>query len=219
MFPFALAAAVAVNMARTADENAVRRRARTETHEDGNDLDARIREIGDSMQRQMRREHKAIERARSTEKADLVDLCDVFDVTIREKRMDDDLCGWIEEYDLLDSRRSRIVVNASHTEERRRFTIVHMLGHQYYHRDMFDRRAKRGANADRSYDQKEGSPWWNPAIDAACKSRANRFAVDLLTAKPMMLRLMGDGLDAPAIAARLCISEKVARMRMEMLRG
>lgn len=217
MFPFALAAAVAVNMIRRADEDAVRRRTRTETPE--NDLDVRIREIGDSMQRQMRREHKALERARSTEKADLVDLCDVFDVAVVQKTMDDDLCGWIEEYDFLDSRRSRIVVNASHTEERRRFTIAHMLGHQYYHRDLFDRRAKRGANADRSYDQKQGSPWWNPAIDAACKSRANRFAVDLLTAKPMMLRLMGDGLDAPAIAARLCISEKAALMRMEMLRG
>jgi len=216
MFPIALFAAIAVNHARRANEDDARRRATSGATRIEDD---RIGEIGESISRQMRREARAIERARSTEMPDLVELCDVFDVAVRDRTLEDDLCGWIEEYDLLDSRRCRIVVNASHAESRRRFTIAHMLGHHYYHRDMFDRRAGQGANADRSYDQKEGSPWWNPAIGTACKRRANTFAMQLLMPKPIMLRLMEEGLDAARIAERLCLSERVARMRMEMLRN
>lgn len=218
MFPFALFAAVAVNMSRTADEDTVRRRTRNETHDTTADLDDRIQEIGDSMARQMRREDAALTRARETEKPDLIDLCDVFDVAVREQRMDDDLCGWIEEYDHLDSRRCRIIVNSSHPEWRRRFTIAAMLGHHHYHRDLFDRRAGSGANAGRSYVQVEGSPFWNPAIDADCERRASVFAIQLLMPRKTMLRLVEEGLDAPAIARRLCLSEKVAQKRMETLR-
>jgi len=215
MFPFALFAAVAVNMSRSADEDAVRRRDRSEPTFS---LDDRIQEIGDSMARQMSRENAALARARRTEKPDLVELCDVFDVGIREQRMDDDLCGWIEEYDLLDSRRCRIVVNSAHVEWRRRFTIAVMLGHHHYHRDLFDRRAGRGANAGRSYVQIEDSPRWNPAINAACERRASVFAIQLLMDRDTILRLVGEGLDVQTIAARLCVSEKVASKRIETMR-
>jgi Zn-dependent peptidase ImmA (M78 family) len=167
----------------------------------------------------MRRENAALARARRTEKPDLIELCDVFDVAVREQRMDDDLCGWIEEYDFLDSRRCRIVVNSAHVEWRRRFTIAVMLGHHHYHRDLFDRRAGRGANAGRSYVQIEDSPRWNPAINAACERRASVFAIQLLMAGDTMLRLVGEGLDAQAIAKRLCVSEKVAQKRIETLHG
>lgn len=218
MLPFALFAAVAVNMSRTADEDTVRRRNREEVVDSTDDLGDRIREIGDSMTRQMRRENAALVRASETEKPDLIDLCDVFDVGVREQRMDDGLCGWIEEYDFLDSRRCRIVVNSTHVEWRRRFTTAVMLGHHHYHRDLFDRRAGRGANAGRSYVQIEGSPFWNPAIDAACERRASVFAIQLLMPRGTMLHLVEQGLDAPAIAQRLCLSEKVTQKRMETLR-
>lgn len=213
MFPTALFAAVMVQHARrAADEGARRRERRTETEAERSE---RHRDLLDSISRQTRREQKAIRLARSAEKPALVDLCDAFDVGLREQAMSDDLCGWIEARE----NGSTIVVNSAHPESRRRFTTAHMLGHHYYHRDLFDRRAERGANADRSYDQKQDGPWWNPAIDAAAKIRANRFAIRVLMPSDMIRRLVDEGLDADAIAERLCITQRAAALRMEMVRS
>lgn len=213
MFPIALFSAVMVqHVRRAADEESRRRRSPAETDAERSE---RHRILLDSISRQTRREQKAIRLARSIEKPSLIDLCDAFDVGVREQAMPDDLCGWIEPRE--DG--SEIVVNSTHAESRRRFTVAHMLGHHYYHRDLFDRRAGRGANADRSYDQKAGAPWWNPAIDAAAKSRANRFAIRILMPTDVMRRLMAEGLGADAIAERLCITERAAALRMEMIGG
>jgi Zn-dependent peptidase ImmA (M78 family) len=217
MFPFALFAAVAVNHVRRADEEDERRTRRDAERHDS--LSTRQEEFVESVLRETDRHHAALRMAKATEKADLQSLCESLGIRLREEAMDDGLCGWIETHRSKYEDHYVIVVNRSHAETRRRFTIAHMLGHHYYHRDMFDRKAKHGANADRGCDQKRDAPWFNPMIDAACKRRANNFAVGLLMPHDTVRRLMREGLDAEAIADRLCITVTAAEIRMKGIRG
>lgn len=212
-FPIALFAAVVTNMRRSAAEDDARRAKRDAERDE--DLSPRTQDVVDRIGRSWRRDDAAYAFARQQEKPDLALLCTALGIKLREETLPEGVCGRIEirrvSYDYLYD----IVVNADDTETRRRFTIAHMLGHKHYHGDMFDHRAKRGANADASYNQVAGEPWYNPAMDAKCRTRANNFAVGLLMPHARMVRLIREGLDAEAIAKRLCISVRTAELRIE----
>lgn len=216
-FPIALFAAAIVNMRRSAaedDKRRAKRDAERSAERDG-DLSPRTQDIVDRIGRSWRRDDAAYTFARRQEKPDLELLCTALGIKLREEAMPEGICGRIEIRQVSYEYLYDIVVNATHTETRRRFTIAHMLGHKYYHGDMFDHRAKRGANADTSYNQVSREPWYNPAMDAKCKSRANNFAVGLLMPHARMVRLIREGLDAEAIAKRLCITVRTAELRIE----
>lgn len=220
-FPIALFVAAVVNMRRSAAEDdarsAKRDAERSAARDD--DLSPRTQDVVDRIGRSWRRDSAAYALARTQEKPDLGLLCEALGIKLREEAMPESVCGRIEIRRVSYEHLYDIVVNAAHTETRRRFTIAHMLGHKYYHGDMFDHRAKRGANADTSYNQVPGEPWYNPTMDAECKSRANRFAVGLLMPHARMVRLIREGLDAEAIAKRLCITVRTAELRIEGVRG
>lgn len=214
MFPFALVAAIAANHVRRADEDDARRRRVDASDREGASL--RRAAAVESIGAQMDRVRDALAHARSHPKPDLDLLAGVMDIEIRRIRMlRDDICGWTRPIDI---GKWRIALNAAHPETRRRFTIACMLGHNHYHRDLMRFGTGIGANANRSYEQIEDAPFHNPSIGRPEIMRASKFAIELLMPTALVKDMLDQGMDAHSIATMMCVTNRVAEIRIEGLR-
>jgi len=84
----------------------------------------------------------------------------------------DNLSGIIQKID----DNYRIIVNETHSETRKRFTIAHELGHFIYHRDLIG----DGIADNIAYRCEFPNEYNNPNIGSREETEANKFAVNLL---------------------------------------
>lgn len=109
----------------------------------------------------------------------------------------------------------RIVVNATHSLVRRRFSAAHELGHYAYHRDLIGDGIGDGA----AYRSTNAARYSNTLITPAHESQANRFAATTLMPKDLIDRLVEQhGLQLPydvgQVASMLQVSEQALRIRL-----
>lgn len=114
-----------------------------------------------------------INRARLSVPVDVKALAGQLGLSIRETFMPDDVSGMIVR---LKPDQYEIVVNASHSHTRRRFTLAHELGHFVLHRHLLG----DGIDEDRAYRSKKDGKYRNLNIGPIEETEANRFAADLL---------------------------------------
>lgn len=153
--------------------------------------------------------------AKRTERPDLHELANSIDITISAKPMRGDLCGWIAPHG--DS--WHITYNGNHKLSRQRFTIAHLIGHHFYHRDLMRPwNGIGGANDNLSYEQIRNAPYHNPLILPHHENQANRFAVSLLMPASIIRRMANDGLTVFQIADRLAMSVQTTAIRLRSLK-
>jgi len=96
-----------------------------------------------------------------------------------------------------------IVVNATHSLSRKRFTIAHEIGHFVLHRKRLD----SGELID--------DAMYRSGVTAREETDANRFAADLLMPFSLIRSLMAAGINSPEqLAAKLQVSLPAIRIRL-----
>jgi hypothetical protein len=123
-----------------------------------------------------------------------------------EEPLPDDCSGFVEQKGGL----YRIATNSAHSPLRRRFTAAHELGHFVYHRDLMD----GGVGDNKMYRSSPGSPYYNPRIQPKHERQANQFAATVLMPQHLIRALQRRGLDIPAMARSLEVSEDALRIRL-----
>ena len=103
-----------------------------------------------------------------------------------------------------------ILVNSTHAESRKRFTVAHEIGHYVYHRD----RLGLGTGDTLAF-RTDGSDYPNPHIGPREEREANTFAANLLMPKHLLDRLRAEGItDHGAMARRLGVSTAALRIKL-----
>lgn len=152
-----------------------------------------------------------IHRAQQTECPNLRDLCEAIGIDADSMPLRPHLCGWIASC----GNTWRIIYNRDHSLPRQRFTIAHMIGHHFLHRDLMSEPNVEGANDSMEFQQIQDAPCYNPAILPKHEIQANRFAIGLLMPSPILQRLVDEGLSVPEIAKRLSTSVDATRIRLK----
>lgn len=133
-----------------------------------------------------------------------------FDLGIKvvDKDLEDATSGSIEKKD----GQYVITVNMNHSENRKRFTIAHELGHFLMHDDIID----DGIFDNKLYRSTEGRH--NQFISQIHETQANKFAASVLMPKTLIQKLIADGInDASQLASILGVSEHAMRIRLDNL--
>ena len=152
----------------------------------------------------------------NTYPVNIVQLCNRLGIQVFEEPLPPDVSGMLmvrpEPFEQYGSNRV-IVINASHSARRRRFTVAHELAHYVLHKQvgetLFAHREEEGAGG-------------------AEERQADAFAACVLMPAPLVLRALGrlknqggDGLyavdKAGFIAAQFGVSEDAARARLGQL--
>lgn len=146
-----------------------------------------------------------------TERCDLVALANALDIRVVMMKMRPDLCGFISR----EGAHWAIHANADHPATRIRFTLAHMIGHHFFHRDLMHGPASvQGVNDGKNYRQVPGMPFENPRILVEHEMQASRFAISLVMPEAIVERLRDDGLDCAAIAERLECTPAAIELRL-----
>lgn len=141
----------------------------------------------------------------SSAPVDVYKLAEALGIVVVEKSLIDDISGSIEKSD--DS--YTITINSDHSENRKRFTVAHELGHFILHDDLIgdgieDRKAYR------SYDGRG-----NRDITQHHETQANKVAASLLMPLSLISKLKEDGITAPsALATKLGVSNQAMTIRL-----
>lgn len=163
--------------------------------------------------RDLEAQHDHLRAARNTECPDLHHLAQALGIKVSGAWLREDLSGMIislgDEWEIL--------YNAEHSISRQRFSIAHMIGHHFLHRDLLSAGGRLGANDDLQYRQVRGALCYNPAILPKHEMQANRFAIHLLMPAPIVRRLVSQSLSTAEIADRLATSIGSITIRLETL--
>lgn len=147
---------------------------------------------------------------RYTEKApvDVRGLAKELGLSIEEKQMEDDISGSIEKMNA----QYKITVNDAHSENRKRFTIAHELGHFMLH----DRLINNGIYDDKLYRSYENRR--NKNVNDFHETEANVFAANLLMPADLVYKLINEkNLNCAQLAENLQVSKQAMEIRLESL--
>lgn len=135
------------------------------------------------------------------------DIIQDLGITLSFDNLDDDVSGWIERKKDGDY---QIVVNESHSMNRKRFTAAHELAHYLYHRDILG----AGTGDTRAY-RAERTPFANEAIRPRHERQANTFAANLLMPADVVTSMRSRGVDdIDELAERFGVSRDAMRIRV-----
>lgn len=104
----------------------------------------------------------------------------------------------------------RIVVNSTHSRNRRRFTAAHELGHFVYHREIIG----DGIVDDAAYRSERIGQYAGTKILREYETQANRFAATILMPSVWLDRMQAEGIPVPEMARRLQVSDEALRIRL-----
>lgn len=147
---------------------------------------------------------------RNTAPWDVIGLCNAIGIQCETKTLSDNVAGSICK---LNDNKYQILVNKQDTETKQRFTIAHLLGHFYLHRQTI--------NFIRTEDKRYTSEANNFACTPEMKTQekeANAFAADLLMPKDKIEKYLNDGYLFSDIQTMLKVSESALRFRLETLK-
>jgi len=139
---------------------------------------------------------------------DVYEIARECDISVTEKDMDDKISGKLENK----NGKFHITVNAHHSENRRRFTILHEIGHWLFHRDLI---------GDGIIDNKAFRSTYstgNPKIKTSHEIEANRFAASVLMPADLIMELENKGITKTSdLAKRLKVSEAALEIRRKYI--
>lgn len=138
-------------------------------------------------------------------------LCARLGIEISQAEMPEDCSGGLER---INDDVYKIIVNASHSEVRKRFTIAHELGHYIYHRSLLG----DGICDNTAYRSDRNSQYAHPHIGPDHETEANRFAAGLLMPGHLIRELWDHGItDSEKMADYLDVSKPAMRIRLRQL--
>jgi Zn-dependent peptidase ImmA (M78 family) len=143
---------------------------------------------------------------------DVNGLAKALGINFSVTRMDEHLFGAIRK---TGGDRYEIAISDADSEHRQRFTMAHLLGHYYWHREMVD----DVLYLDRNYNSAFCGGRWNAAIGPSERTTANRFAVETLMPAALVKRIVREkNTDDPkTIAAALNVSTPIMEIRLKSL--
>lgn len=105
-----------------------------------------------------------------------------------------------------------IAVNKNESQQRKRFTAAHELGHYVLHRDLL----REGQHFDRLFVKKNGVTAHGP-ISPYHEVQANKFAADILMPADLVKMYYRRNRDLGGTAREFAVSESAMRIRLENL--
>lgn len=151
-----------------------------------------------------------LDRAKKTVPVDLYKLCDDLGIQLEVTNLSEhDECGYIKYC----NENCKIVVDASSSKNRQRFTIAHELGHFFLHRDILEASSSKRLNRNTT-----GSAH-NDYMNKVQETQANKFAAELLVPTDKLIeysdKLNGDTTDLARIFE---VSEQAMDIRKRSIR-
>lgn len=150
-----------------------------------------------------------ISRYVSQEPVDVRNMARELGIRVVEEKMGDDESGCIQKTDS----GYKICVNKKHSENRKRFTIAHELGHFMLHDELigdgiFDNKLYR---SDASHPNERVQPYH--------ETQANKFAANILMPAPLIAKLKESGKTSTEdLAEALEVSEQAMAIRLSNLK-
>ncbi len=139
---------------------------------------------------------------------DVVGAIRALGILYREEPMRPDQSGYFQ------NRGSFYVigVNSNESQQRKRFTAAHELGHYVLHRDLL----REGQHFDRLFTKKVGATAHGP-ISPYHEVQANKFAADILMPADLVKMAYRRSKDLAATASEFGVSESAMKIRLENL--
>lgn len=145
---------------------------------------------------------------------DVAGIASALSVPVEYEFLDDNISGAIKS----DNRALNgyeILVNASHSPVRQRFTIAHELGHFIYHRDLLG----RGTGDTRAYRAEPGTGFPNQHITPREERQANAFAANVLMPRTLIAEFENRGIVSSSLLAEIFeVSGDAMRIRLGLPR-
>jgi Zn-dependent peptidase ImmA (M78 family) len=105
-----------------------------------------------------------------------------------------------------------IGINSNESQQRKRFTAAHELGHYVLHRDLL----REGQHFDRLFTKRTGVNTHGP-ISPYHEVQANKFAADILMPADLVKMVYRRNQDLRETASEFSVSESAMRIRLENL--
>lgn len=146
-----------------------------------------------------------IEQYTSSAPVDIVGMAKALGIKVNQKALENSVSGSLHKI----NEEFVITVNSPHSDNRKRFTVAHEIGHFMLH----DHLIGEGIYDNMVYRSDDDRQ--NPNINQTHETEANRFAAGILMPEPLVNKLRSKGVASiPSLANALGVSEQAMSIRM-----